>query len=162
MKGLGRSDSGTVRGGDWDQRVVPFDTHPKVVACAQRFEQGVSWEASGIVLYMRERLHTEVHPDGYRDLDEVLDRYRALDRLFEHLRSGGAFMTRRQLMGRRAFREQGGVYVHVDRHARPIFGHGGYHRLAVARLLGLPSIPAQLGVVHSAALRTWRARYCDP
>jgi hypothetical protein len=162
ITGLGRSVTGTVRGGDWDRRVVPFDAHPKVAACAQHFEHGVSWEATGIVAYMRERLRTEVHPDGYRDLDEVLERYRALDRFYEHLRSGGAFMTRRTLKGGRAFREQGGVYVHVDRNTRPVFGLGGYHRLAVARLLGLERIPAQLGVVHTAALRSWRARYDGP
>lgn len=159
VRDVARDDTGTVRAGDWDKRVVHFDEHPKVVACVERFEHGVSWEATGIVDRLLVQVRTDGHTDGYRSLDEIIERYRAIDRLHEQLRSGGGFMTRRQLIGGRAFREQGGVYVHIDRHTRPVFGLGGFHRLALARILGLERIPAQLGVVHSAAVRSWRTRY---
>lgn len=52
-----------------------------------------------------------------------------------------------------AFREYGGVLVHIGPGGRPYFGGAGQHRMAIALALGLQRIPAQLGATHSDAIR---------
>ncbi len=87
-----------------------------------------------------------------------MGRYQALDELFELVASERRL--RRQVeLNSRSFRELNGVYVHIGRNAEVLFAGGGFHRLAIARVLGLETIPAQLGVVHEEALETWRERY---
>lgn len=61
----------------------------------------------------------------------------------------------------RCLRESGGVYVHINRNGEAIFGGGGIHRFAIARILSLDTIPAQLGVVHEEALKLWKNQYVN-
>jgi len=151
-----RTDSGRVRSGEWDLNSVPIDTVPKVRYSLMHWEEGTPWSETGVYEYMLgliERRGGEV--DGCRSLEDIVERYRRLDLMFEQIRQEACFRTRAQLQSR-SFRERGGVLMHIDRLARPVFGRGGSHRLAAARALDLPTMPAQLGVVHPAALPRWQ------
>jgi hypothetical protein len=63
--------------------------------------------------------------------------------------------TRKELYSE-VFREMGGVYIHIDRNSKVLFGGGGFHRLAIAKILKLNTIPTQLGVVHKKAINSWK------
>jgi len=95
--------------------------------------------------------------DGCETLEDVVRRYERLDEVFDQVRREGRLRTAAELGG--SFRERGGVYVHIGRHSQPVFSLRGNHRLAIARILSLSLMPAQLGVVHPEALPNWRRTY---
>ena len=107
---------------------------------------------------MKDILAVRKRWDDCTDFNDVVSRYARLDELFSYLQGGGKFRTRKELYGSRTFREQGGVYIHIDREGNPVFGGGGCHRLALAKILQLDIIPAQLGIVHHEAVDLWRTK----
>lgn len=54
-----------------------------------------------------------------------------------------------------------GVYVHFDRNGNILFGGDRWHRLIVAQMAGLRTMPAQAGVVHEQAVRLWKKKVID-
>lgn len=151
--------SGRVLGGGWDTVRARVDEHPKVRVCDDRWRHGRSWAQAGAYAQMLRLIEERGRPkDGCADLDDIVRRYRRLDTVFEQVRAEGRLRTRAEAAPGE-YRELGGVLVNIDRHGRPVAGGGGWHRLAMARLLELPLIPAQVGVVHAAALPVWRDRF---
>jgi hypothetical protein len=121
---------------------------PKMGISRLHWEQGLSWEETGAYEHVLARVAASGRPfDGCRDARDVVRRYTALDEVYDTVRAEGRLRCRDEL-GPGGYRERGGIYVHVDRDGNPIFGGGGTHRLAMALILGLRRVPAQLGVVH--------------
>lgn len=151
----GRRASGKVIGGDWDRDVIPIEDCPKYQICMRHFVDGKSWEESGAYSMMRDVLKSIPNADGCRTEEDVAARYRKVDELYHAIKAEKELKTRKEVQ-RQAFRESGGVYVHVDRNGDVVFGGGGWHRLVISMLLGLESIPAQMGVVHTDAIHSWQ------
>jgi hypothetical protein len=151
-----RKMTGDVVGGDWDLRTEPVAELPKVRMARLHWQDGVSWRDAGAYDYMMQRIAEEGPLDDCETLDDVIARYERLDEIFEQVKRDGRFRTQTELRPGN-IRERGGVYVHIGRRNTPIFGVGGCHRLAMAQILGFTCIPAQLGVVHSDALASWRS-----
>lgn len=147
-----RHDTGRVMPGDWDLNVNPLNQLEKMVICQRHFVEGQSWEEAGAYDLLARMLAKKQSHDGCRTMDDVKRRYEAVDRLYDHLQSGGEFLNREQISGRSAFREDRGIYVHVGRSGELIFGKGGCHRLAIAQILGLPQVPVQVGMIHREAV----------
>ena len=152
-----RSYTGQVIGGDWDLTTQPLLEHEKILACRQHWVEGVPWEDTGIIELIVQEIELYGSKDGCTTRDEVVARYRHLDDIFDQVKTERRLRTRREV-DRSAYREVGGIYMHFDRENTPVFGNGGCHRLAIAQVLGLESIPAQVGVVHEEALKSWRHR----
>lgn len=151
-----RRHSGETRAGDWDTEIEPVDNLAKIEFCRLHWEDGVPWEETGAFDHWAALSADGRVVDNCSSLDDLAERYRRLDRMFEQLRTDRRLRTRRELPGR-SFRELGGIYIHVDRSGKPLFGGGGFHRFAAAQILGFTRAPAQVGVVHSAALPGWRS-----
>jgi hypothetical protein len=149
----GRRMSGQVHGGQWT--LVPVETIAKVRMAEEHWRTGASWEAVGAVDHAVANLARDGDRDGVHTLEDVRRRFRYLDGVFDQVRREGWLRTRAELPGR-SIREHGGVYMHVGADGAPVFGNGGCHRLAMARVLDLVEIPAQLGALHPDALPTWR------
>ncbi|SFD46460.1 hypothetical protein SAMN04515678_101191 [Roseivivax sediminis] len=148
-----RRHSGTVADGDWDLGRREVDRMPKISACFRHFVDGESWEETGIIDEMLARIDKHGLFDGCRNRADVIARYEGIDRMFDNVAR-----TRRlepvASRPERFRREHGGVLVHIDRDGRPMLAGNGNHRLAIARILGLERIPAQLGALHR---RAWDA-----
>lgn len=158
IKGVAPARSGTVAGGDWDLAVKPITEVTHIRQCLQRWGEGQTWEQTGAIEHVLALIAAGggTH-SGMRSRADVERRYAAVDRLYEAVRSEGELGTRRQVAGR-GFREYGGVLVHFDREARPVYnGWQGCHRLAAAIQCQLEWIPVQVGMVHEDAVRTWRS-----
>jgi hypothetical protein len=154
-------NSGEVRGGDWDQRLVDVESIDRIRFCRLHFVEGLSWEETGAIEAMARRVEDRderLTVDGCATLEDVEARYRRLDETFERCRREGRLLRREELPGR-PFRENYGVVVHISRDGEPLFSWHGCHRLAIARILELPEMPAQVGVVHPDALPTWRGTF---
>ncbi|EPX82190.1 hypothetical protein [Salipiger mucosus] len=149
---LRRSHSGMVLGGDWDRCRRPLDSHVKIASVRERYLGGVPWEQTALFDKLLREIRDGHHPDGLESRKELVQRYEVLDRVFEETRRRGRLLTRAELP--EFFRrEHGGILVHIDREGAPMRAGGGMHRFAIAKVLELPEIPAQLGVVHPQALR---------
>jgi len=154
---LNRKDTGAVYAGNWDIGSYEFDDLKKYQICKKHFEGSLSWGEAGGIENMNLLFKTHSKPDRCESLDDVDKRYLELDNIYSFLKKGGAFKTRKELHGNLWFREKGGVYVHFDRDGHPIFGGGGCHRLAIAKILNLPCIPIQVGVIHTDGVMKWRS-----
>lgn len=153
-----QKDSGRVIGGDWDQleNLTAIDSRFKYNACIERWKLNKTWEETGIYDFMLECIQQRNGPvDKCSSLDDILARYERLDNLFENVKLTGRLKTQREL-NPRCYNEEGGIFIHIGRQNQVIFGGGGIHRLAIAKVLQLNSIPGQLGVIHPEALPTWK------
>ncbi len=131
---------------------VPFEEHQHVRFALAHWRDGVPWEETGAYEYMLARIERRGRQDGCHDLDDVKRRYERLDELFETARREGRLRTRQEL-DPRARNEDGGILVHIGPGGEPAIGDGGKHRMAIAKLLGFPLVPARIGYVHRDAVR---------
>lgn len=153
-----RSYTGQVLDGDWDVAPTPLEEHIKISACKAHWTNGLTWEETGVIDHVMGEIGVRGSKDGCTTLEEVIRRYRQLDMIYEQVKRERRIRTRSEIEPR-AFREAGGIYIHINRDNRTVFGDGGCHRLALAQVLEIPEIPAQLGVVHPNALPVWKAMF---
>lgn len=153
-----RVNSGSVVDGNWDylENLNSIDTLKKYQACISRWEEGKSWEDTGIYEYMMTLINEKDEAvDGCKNLEQIKERYEKLDILFASLKDGRPLKEMSKINSQN-FNEEGGIYIHLGRYGNPIFGGGGIHRLAMSKILRLEKIPAQLGVLHINYLHTWK------
>ncbi|MCC1491526.1 hypothetical protein [Cognatishimia sp. F0-27] len=148
---LGRQASGRVLAGDWDKARGDIEANMKLQSCRMRWQQGAKWEDTPIHARHRAEIAAGKAPDGMRSLDDLDARAAALDAIFEETRARGRLLAQHELpdMFRR---EAGGVLIHIGRDGTLLRAGGGAHRFAIARILELTEMPAQLGVVHALAM----------
>ena len=141
-----------VQGGDWDTHRVDVLTSTKRVSCRMRWVDGADWEETPIIRQMAEQVARGMAPDECRTYEEILARYRRLDRIFEETRARGRLLDMEELPDFHYSRAHGATLVHVARDGTCLRSGGGSHRFAIAHVLDLPEMPAQLGVIHPQAL----------
>lgn len=149
-----RASSGQVVGAIDMTHFVPvgMEALVKLRCCVAHWGAGDSWEQTGIYDLMMEKITLTGHAQsGCRTISDVRARYARLDRIFDEVRRDHALRPTRDLP-----RQQGamidGIEIHLGPAGAPIFGNRGHHRLGMARVLGLASIPANLGFVHEDAI----------
>jgi hypothetical protein len=136
---------------------TPISSEKKIVACIRHFEDGLSWENTGIYEYLLERLNKKLsidknsNVDGCRNFDEIVERYRTLDVIFNQMRIEGRMKTMSEMIPN-SFREMGGIRIHVGPEGEFYFGGGGHHRFGIAYALRFKLIPVSLGFIHRDAL----------
>lgn len=143
--------SGRIGWGNWDRRVTPFASLGVVSNCAARLA-GQSWEEIGAYDALMERVQKQGKADGCRTYEDVVERFRRLDRLIDDMRATRRLKPPREIYGPED-RWESGIVIHIARDGEPIFGRRGHHRLAIAQLLELSDIPATVGIVHVKAVR---------
>lgn len=148
---VSRRKSGHVTAGDWDQNPVPLSNLPKFAYCMRHWQDGLSWEESGAYDHMENLLESRKSIDGCRSRSDIIKRFEMLDAIFEAVRKDGG-LTAAGNLPKAVFKEYGGILVHIDRNGMPLFGLGGFHRLAIAKILKFPNFPAQIGLVHPDAI----------
>lgn len=149
---LGRQQSGKVVGGNWDLHRSDVDTNTKLVSCRMRWLEGADWEETPIYAYMMAEIRDGRVTNGCRTREDVDERYRRLDAIFATVRAEGRLRDMSELPEyfRRA---HGATLIHVARDGTCLRSGGGAHRFAIARILDLPEMPAQLGAIHPDAIR---------
>ncbi|MEL6520504.1 MAG: hypothetical protein AAFQ66_06045 [Pseudomonadota bacterium] len=115
--------------------------------------KGRDWESTPIFERLCREIEAGLTPDGCRTIEDLRARYAALDQIFEETRRLGRLLNMRELP---AFfrREHGAVLLHIGHDGALLRAGGGAHRFAIARILDLPEMPAQMGVIHKDALKS--------
>lgn len=84
-------------------------------------------------------------------MDDIIARYQRVDTLFQQVKEERVLRSRKEVK-KNAFREQGGIIIHIGPGGKLFFGQGGHHRFAIAKILNIEYIPAQIGCVHVSAI----------
>jgi hypothetical protein len=131
---------------------VPLMSWPQIRSSYQHWCEGVPWEETEDYANLRKDVERRGSAAGCQTLDDVRRRFAWLDELFASVARGDVLKSRKELH-RWNFREHGGIQIGLDGLGRPTLVKGcGFHRLAIAKILNLPRIPAQIGVVDVNAI----------
>jgi hypothetical protein len=123
---------------------------PRISSCLAHWVHGVPWVDT---LDYQVTLNAVLSGKNWAQCSteqDLIKRYEQLDRIFEEAKVTRRLKTRSEL-DRRTYREEGGVLICLDEHGEPLL-YDGFHRFAIALVLELPIIPAQLGYVARSAL----------
>lgn len=139
---------GYIVGGDWDTLVPVADiTATDVyVSCRMRWIDERRWEDTPVFQQYVERMQRGEMP-RFRSERALLERYVALDDVFEHVRRTRTLSERSEHL----------VLVSVGRDGRLIYGPDGRHRLVIALIAELAAMPARVGIVHRAGVDHFQA-----
>jgi hypothetical protein len=133
---------------DWSkiQEFLPLMEQCKMKFCFRHWKDGVSWEELGYYDFMGRMVRHRMEKR-----QQIMDRFAMLDEAFESARRTGTLKMRCQI-NPSAFREEGGILIHIGPGGTPFFGGNGFHRLAIAKVLNLPRIPVCMGVVDKDSI----------
>lgn len=140
-------DWGRVLPGDWDttwrgESNPPLRGLPKWEAVLDRYAGGMSWEQTGIIEVVLRRIQ-EVG-GAWSTREEVAERYRRLDEVFEDMRVQGFRLSCELEDGH--FEDD--LFVSIGHDGRLLRARHGNHRLAMAAVLGLTRIPVYVLTRH--------------
>lgn len=137
---------GAIRDGRWDQRRTPLTETTKYRGIQQRYVEGYDWEDTAIFEEFTQLIESGDQKDGVNTYDRLVERYEQIDRLYESIKTNGVL--------RRADRpDASGVYddilLNIGGDGELLFNGNGWHRLCIAKILDLDSIPVRIYVRHS-------------
>lgn len=114
----------------------------KYQAVEQHFCEGVSWEDTGIIDHLLERMSEEERTsiDGCRNREELKARYDRIDELYDDLKERGYQEEKHSSTNY--------VAVHITRDGEFVFAGSGCHRLAISKILDLNEIPVWIRARH--------------
>ena len=139
---------GRIVGGDWDLNTMPFEHLNLYQAFRARFVHGAKWEDTSYYAGIVAQLARGAEPLGVHDKDDLIKRLEDFDHRFEKIREHG-YKTQQQLLGNSySLRAMDEVTVRIARNGEFLI-EDGRHRLAIAKILGLPKIPAIVTWRHS-------------
>lgn len=133
---------GSVRDGDWDQTNSKFDDLLMFKGATQRFDEGIEWVDT---IYYRELVEQFQEQDWTpaEAADLAMSRCRSLDQLYDSVASVG-YQSQQELRGSPLHE----VTVTIGRDGELRYNCEGRHRLTIAKLLGVDSIPVLVLTTH--------------
>jgi hypothetical protein len=137
----GRAGIGAVRGGAWDRPSVPFAELSEYRLFEQHFLEGVPWTDTDFVDRHRRS------PDSTWSERKLVNKLERFDRLYETIEREG-YRSQRELGGHPL--EE--IVVYQGRNGELRWHENGRHRLAIAKLLELESVPVLITVRHRKLL----------
>lgn len=138
-----RDAVGWTLGGDWDLNPVPLTSHPVFVGIRQRFLDGLEWHDTELYARAGEGLAGGRPLWKFRNVQDLPRLFAKIENLHAQISSDG-YLTQRELGSARLWDE---VLIAIDRNGRRHLVDGA-HRLALAQVLGLDSVPALVAVCH--------------
>lgn len=136
---------------EWPEAIPDITDNCNFSEALTHWRDGLSWEECGRLPRWRAELETGRQPYGCSTEDDLLARLDAWDRMFDSVKADGALLPRTAI-SRSAFREVGGIGIHVGPNGQLYKGRDGHHRFAAALAAGLEVIPVVVGVVHQTAI----------
>lgn len=145
-----RSLSGYVTSKDiFNHANYPLELSIKFRYCLARWKFGLTWEASGAIRHYMNLIEQGLTVDKMQSQKDVYERLESLDELYRQVKLDRRLKTRFELgYSSEEFDETGGIYVHFGAKRQVSFGGGGFHRLAIAKILQINQVPACIGLVH--------------
>ncbi|REL24738.1 hypothetical protein DYD21_16350 [Rhodohalobacter sp. SW132] len=137
--------SGAVIHYEWDKakdvEYVNFQNLELFKSCKRRWIHGCSWEETELYQFYVECLNNGI-PCRFNTIKELEERYEKLDQIFEEVKSTRKMSDKHSDL----------VKISVAKDGRLIWGPDGRHRVCIALLAGLESMPARVGFIHFESL----------
>ena len=122
-------------------------------ACQERFVLEKEWSDTLDYRDNLQQISVRGKCAGCRNKAELDQRYLVIDQIFISASKSRKLLTQKQLKPL-SLREYNGIMISIDKDQCLFLTSGeGFHRLAIAQLLNLPFIPAQLGAVDYRAIK---------
>jgi hypothetical protein len=141
-----------VSAGNWDLETAPVEDLTIIRRALRRYKEGMSWEDVGEYDFMLRGIELQGSRDGCRNLDDVKRRCEGIDEIEKYVAIEGRLKSPREV-SRFNFRGKGAIGVGIGRDGQLIFLRDGAHRLAIARLHNLESVPVCILLVHPEAIK---------
>lgn len=127
---------------DFFSSAVDLDWSFKIKACFKHFQDGLSWQETGVIDDTVRIIEEAGKPfDELDRRDQVVRRYDRLDELYESIKNGS-----------RIFSQFGDdAIIHIGPEGEIYFGGGAHHRCAIAYILDV-SLPVRIGIVHCRSI----------
>jgi hypothetical protein len=141
-------DRGKVLGGDWDLDTVPFESLDVYRGFVERFQKGVPWEQTEFYRRVIDEIAAGKTKWRARTPQEFGDRLNYLEQLYEKIKHEG-YKTAKEVSDHQSAwaGEEDEISVRIGRDGDLLF-EDGRHRLSIAKLLGLPTVPVKVTVRH--------------
>lgn len=136
---------GWVLDGDWDQQPRLLSEHPVVAGIHEHFAEGREWSQTILYRAAAQGLESGLPLWKFRTAADLPRLFSKIDALYATILEEG-YRSQESLGTRRLWDE---VLVAVDRRGR-IHLVDGAHRLAIAQVLGIGSVPALVGLRHTS------------
>jgi len=139
-------DWGKIEGGEWDKELKDsLSVATLTEMLRERYEGGLKWKKTRLFAHKMKKIAEKGKIDGCLNEKELLARYERLDRLYDEMkRSRGLFSA-----DERGAPVTDDLFISIGRDGGLLFSHGGSHRLSLAQILELPSIPVRVTMRHS-------------
>jgi hypothetical protein len=134
-----------------EDRHVPVDEDPVYRSAVAHWCDGLSWEESGEIDRVMATIERFGKHAWQTTREDVLLRCAQLDEMFEVIERERRIREQSEV-DPKAFRQLGGISMHVGPNGEPIRSHNGRHRFAIARILGITPIPVRVAEVHRGAI----------
>lgn len=126
----------------WDHVNFIDNNNLKVVGFQERFHDGRSWRETSLFVDYEEKMVKEGEVQGCSSMEDLVRRYeQEHDALFDSLREEGIKSSRKDI-------NITPIYVYIHKDGRFVFTSGGNHRLNMAKVIGVKSIPVQIKGRH--------------
>ena len=136
---------GRIKPGKWDVNASTIEESKKYQGVVQRYIDGREWRDTVVVDYMLKLVLEGKYPDSCTSPRDIEERYKEIDELYENIRSDG-YKPDNELSLSRG--EIGDVALAIGRNGELILHGDGIHRVAIARVLDLDTIPARISMRH--------------
>lgn len=155
-----------ITGGRWDRHVSDLESYDLYRSFVAHFEDGVPWSETELYARVESKSQRDDWAKwGCTDMADFRTHIQEYDRLYERIRRHG-YKTQRELHGR-TNRERLGrspplamppelfeITVVIGPTGRLLFHYQGRHRLAIAKILDLETIPVRIRARHEEWQRT--------
>ena len=146
---------GRVVDGDWESEWEPFHERAVPQGIKQRYLEGRNWRDTALFDAFRDQLNRFGNAWGYTDVAEFSERCREIDRLHDSIRDGG-YRRQEDLHSPDGYATTARfdeINVDIGREGDIYWRSYGQHRLALATLLDIDSVPVIVHRRHAA----WQA-----
>jgi 2-polyprenyl-3-methyl-5-hydroxy-6-metoxy-1,4-benzoquinol methylase len=141
---------GAIIGGEWDRLEKRFEDLDIYVALRQALREGKDWTDTAFYQRTLEAINRGEFPWGCADENDLQERCRKFEKLFQTIKNEGYKSQRELLTSERLadpLRSEDEITISIGRHGDMLFSNGA-PRLAIARLLDLKQIPVKVAVRH--------------
>jgi len=141
--------SGAIVDGDWDLKISKLNFHEQEVyrSCYLHFVDSLEWEDTPLYQNHVERINRREAGDNSGLIKKLKDRYNELDLIYHQVFHQQNMSTKYEDL----------IKINISRDGSLIWGPDGRHRICIALILGLESIPASIGFIHTKVLKNFQA-----
>jgi hypothetical protein len=142
---------GHVVDGNWDQAKTRFDEIDVYESLVDRYVEGKEWNETDLYDHLLDKPADVVWDRELNSKPDVLQRLNQIDRLYEQIASSG-YLSQEELL--EIAREEttsvnnDGIHpqlneigVNIGREGDLLWRHRGLHRLSIAKILGIETVP---------------------